>query len=268
MSDGEQRRNEAPKPDELWREFATSLAFLTRLPLEPEGTPAPLSQSMRMFPAAGALIGAATGLLAALLWAGGIPPLLAATFAVAATLGLTGALHEDGIADMADGFGGGATRERKLAIMRDSRIGTFGTLALVLCLIAKITAMAVILRSLGWGAVAVLAASGAASRAGIVWLMSTTAPARSDGLSASAGQPGGDVLRAAVGIAGIVSLVLLGWTLGVLNALFVLLAGAATALAVRRLSQWQIGGQTGDVCGALQVATEIVMLTAATASLH
>ena len=126
-----------PEPERRGRirpfaEFVHALRFLTRLPVPFARTLdlPPLSQSMRVFPAAGALIGALTGLLLSGLEWSGLPPLVYGALAVAAGLAVTGALHEDGLADTADGFGGGKSRERRLEIMRDSRIGTYGTLAL------------------------------------------------------------------------------------------------------------------------------------------
>lgn len=267
MSDEAWKRSE-PQP---WREpgekLVASLGFLTRLPVSAASRPIPLATAMPMFPVAGALIGAFSGVLAAFLVDGGIAPLLAACLAFAANLCLTGALHEDGLADTADGFGGGITRERRLEIMRDSRIGTYGTLALVTAAIAKVAAIAAIVPALGWWSVLVLAASGAASRAAIVWLMAKTPPARSDGLSASTGQPNGETLRWTLYIGLAIAFVLLWWTVGFLDAIFALLAGAAATLAVQRLALRQIGGQTGDVCGSVQVTSEIVMLAAVTASL-
>jgi adenosylcobinamide-GDP ribazoletransferase len=266
MSDEEWKRSE-PQP---WREpgarLVASLAFLTRLPVSAAQRPMPLVAAMPMFPAAGALIGAFTGVIAAFLADGGIDPLLAACLAFAATLCVTGALHEDGLADTADGFGGGITRERRLEIMRDSRIGTYGTLALVVMAIAKVAAIAAIVPALGWCSILVLAATGAASRAAIVWLMAKTPPARSDGLSASTGQPDGETLKWTLVVGVAIAFLLLLWTVGFLDSLFALLAGAAAALAVQRLALRQIGGQTGDVCGTVQVLSEIAMLAAVTAS--
>ena len=110
-----------------------ALMLLTRLPVRVARpmAPAAFARAYGWFPAVGALVGAVGGLV---LWGAGgaVPPLAAALLAVAAQVLLTGGLHEDGLADVADGFGGGRDRERRLAIMRDSRIGTYGALALVL----------------------------------------------------------------------------------------------------------------------------------------
>jgi adenosylcobinamide-GDP ribazoletransferase len=97
---------------------------------------------MRAFPAAGLVVGAIIGAVLVLVTWLGAPAAVAAPIAVAAGLLVTGALHEDGLADTADGFGGGATAERKLEIMRDSRIGTYGVLALIAGLALKAVAIA------------------------------------------------------------------------------------------------------------------------------
>ncbi len=111
------------------RDLRTATAFMTRLPVgAPEG--GDLAAACWAFPVAGLLIGAIAGGLLAAAWTFGAPPLVAALLALAAMAALTGALHEDGLADTADGLGGGSP-ERKLEIMRDSRVGAFGVLALV-----------------------------------------------------------------------------------------------------------------------------------------
>ncbi|MFO0993954.1 MAG: adenosylcobinamide-GDP ribazoletransferase [Hyphomicrobiales bacterium] len=267
MSDEAWKRSEPQPWHEPMAKLLASLAFLTRLPISSAQRPMPLVVAMPLFPVAGALIGAFTGAVVAFLADSGIAPLLAACLACAATLCLTGALHEDGLADTADGFGGGITRERRLEIMRDSHIGTYGTLALIVMAIAKVAAIAAIVPSLGWCSLLVLAATGAASRAAIVWLMAKTPPARSDGLSASAGQPDNETLKWTLAVGLITAFLLLLWAVGFAGTVFALLAGAAATLAVQRLALRQIGGQTGDVCGAVQVASEIAMLAAITASL-
>ncbi|WP_052711642.1 adenosylcobinamide-GDP ribazoletransferase [Elstera litoralis] len=110
------------------RRFRLALMFLTRLPvpINPAPEASEIAEAGDMFPLVGTLIGAATGAVFWGLSTLGLPPLVAAATALAAQLLLTGALHEDGLADMADGFGGGFTRARKLEIMRDSRLGTYG----------------------------------------------------------------------------------------------------------------------------------------------
>jgi adenosylcobinamide-GDP ribazoletransferase len=269
MSDTPSPLPESPSPPfRPLAELVHSLRFLTRLPMPLARTvdPPPLHQTMRMFSLAGAIIGLIAG---ALLWALtqlNLPSLLACTIAVAATMLLTGALHEDGFADFADGIGGGATRERRLEIMRDSRIGAFGALALMMAVLIRIFALEALLL-LDWPVLLLtLAAIHAFSRALMVDLVWATPPARSDGLSAMAGRPSRAVAIFAI---------LIGLALTFATAFFAApeaavvalgLGLAATAL-VRRAALKLLGGQTGDVCGAAQVACELAMLTAFAATL-
>lgn len=247
-------------------DLTTSLGFLTRLPM-PSGLPfTTLADAMRAFPCAGALIGAAAGLLLVLLGALGLPDLAAAGLTLAALALATGALHEDGLADTADGFGGGRDLDRKLAIMRDSHIGSYGVLALVLGLLVKAAGLAALADGPLLHAMAVLAATGALSRAAIVWFMASTPPARRDGVAYAAGQPSDFTARSALLTGGLIALVLLLASQGLVPALVILGAGAATAGLFRRLSLRQIGGHSGDTCGALQFLSETAMIVAATAS--
>lgn len=238
-----------------------ALGFLTRLPAgRPERWSAgALAASVAVFPLIGALVGAAGALALALASWLGLPPLLAAVLAVTAQILLTGGLHEDGLADLADGFGGGRTRADKLRIMRDPRLGGFGALALVLATLARIAALA----ALAAPALvcAALVAAGAVSRAGLPAIMTALPPARGEGLSATAGRPHPLRVAAAIGIATLLALVLLapGMALGGL-------VGAAGALlVVGALALRQIGGHTGDVLGAAQQLAEIGFLLGALA---
>ena len=152
-----------------WRDFRTAAAFLTRLPVGPSPLPGDasrsgyLSRSMTMFP----LVGAGVGLAAALALLGayglGLHPLAAALIGIAVVVALTGALHEDGLADLCDGLGGGRTRDDRLRIMRDSRIGTFGALAIVFSIGLRATILADM--PTPGTAAAALVAAGALSRA-------------------------------------------------------------------------------------------------------
>lgn len=236
--------------------IAAAATFLTRLPIQ--ATPLRLADAMDMFPLIGAVIGASVGILYfCAIWLGA-QPLLAAILAVTAGFFLTGALHEDGLADMADGLAG-SDRERRLAIMRDSRIGTYGVLALLAALGAKVAALA---QLPPLPAIAILAASGGASRAAIVWLLWTTKPARSDGLAAMAGQPSRFIATHALigGIGGAV--LVIGLAANLWAAIAALAAGVAVAWLVRHRAKRLLGGQTGDVCGATQVLTEVAMIVA------
>jgi adenosylcobinamide-GDP ribazoletransferase len=244
-------------------DFLASLAFLTRLPLPRDMASIPLAQAMRAFPVVGAAIGAAAGVLLTTLQALGLPSLAAAGLTLAGLALLTGALHEDGLADVADGFGGGRDRARKLEIMRDSRIGTYGVVTLALILVIRAACFADIAGQSWWLVICILAAAGAFSRALVVWLMATTDPARGDSLSAGAGRPSRDILLAALLVGAVAAVVLSYVTVGLFGAAVIVLAGAVPAAVIRMLALRQIGGHTGDVCGALIVVSETAMLAAA-----
>jgi len=240
-----------------WTDLKVAAAFLTRLPIGPSnvGDMSALARASRCFPVVGLGIGLFGGILYALAVALDLPPLLAAIVAVAATVTVTGALHEDGLADTADGFGGGGGRERKLQIMRDSRIGTYGVIALVLALGARVVALASF--DDNEDAVAALILCEAASRALIVALMQRTPLARSDGLAAAAGRPTQATMLWALCLGGLIALAFAGF-----DGLVATVAGIAVAWAIAWLSRRQIGGVTGDVLGAVQQGSEIAMLIA------
>jgi adenosylcobinamide-GDP ribazoletransferase len=189
-----------------------------------------------------------------------LPPLICAALAVSALVIVAGGLHEDGLADVADGFGGGATRDRKLEIMRDSRIGAYGAAALALSLILRIAALAALLeRGLGEAAAALVLA-GAVSRAFALLPLALLAPARPEGLGAGAGRLEMGAARAA-GIVALIVAALLGFcALGVGRAILGLVLALLAALTITAIARRQIGGQTGDVAGAAQQLAEIACL--------
>ncbi len=244
-------------PSALLARLHLAVAFLTRLPLPPpaEWPPGALAAAMPGFPLVGVLvggIGAAVYAIAHML----LPPALAATLALAATIAATGALHEDGLADVADGFGGGADKERKLAIMKDSRIGSFGVVTLALALMLRAGALSS-LASPGLVAGALISAH-ALARAAIPVVMQVLTPARDDGLGASAGRPDPATAMTATLIAGAFALLLLPGTAAVAAMVGAAIGGGAVAVLARR----QIGGHTGDVLGAVEQAAETLALLA------
>lgn len=228
-------------------EAALALGFLTRLPLGRDLAPLPrLADAAWAFPLAG-LVAALPGAL--ILWA--LPGALGAILAIGATIWLTGGLHEDGLADLADGMGA-RDPARRLEVMRDSRIGSFGVLALGLVTALRIAALA----GTDMAPLALIAVA-MASRAGIAAAMRLP-PARASGLGAGAGRPALRVLAGAAGLAAVAALLLLGVAAALCMLAAVALAQAwLAARAMRRL-----GGQTGDVLGALQQVGEAAGLVA------
>jgi adenosylcobinamide-GDP ribazoletransferase len=214
---------------------------------------------LRLLPAAGALVGA---LAAGTLLAGaslGLPPLLSAPLAIGVLILLSGALHEDGLADCADGFGGGATRERKLEIMQDSRIGAFGALTLALALYLRIAAVATIAgRSIGLAS-AVLIGAAALSRGAALLPLALLGPARGRGAGFTAGKPKPEAQRVAFSLACLFGLAPVLAGAGAARALVAIAAVLGAALAFSAFAKREIGGQTGDVAGATQQLTEIAV---------
>jgi adenosylcobinamide-GDP ribazoletransferase len=242
-------------------ELKAGIVFCTRLPLLP-ATPLArnsLSRAAWAFPVAGILVGLSGAIVYGIVHRLGLPPWPAAALSVAATMLATGCLHEDGLADTADGFGGGHTREQKLDIMRDSRIGTYGVCALAMSLLLRVGALASLpsAHAVVWA----LIASHAAARATMPVLMLLLPPARSDGLSFDAGKPAGEAVAAAA----VIGFLILAICLHLGHGLLALIVLAAIVALVAWLATRQIGGQTGDVMGALEQASEIAVLLVALA---
>ena len=244
----------------LRQDFFTSLGFLTRLPL-PRGVTlaaGDLCRAQRLFPLAGLVVGLIGALAFWLASRLGLGPWPAGALAVAATALATGALHEDGLGDTADGFGGGGDAPRKLEIMRDSRLGSYGGLALVLSVLLRVAALATLADPELAGAA--LIAAHIASRGVLPAVMAAAPAARPDGLAASIGAASRPDLWLALGLTGILVVLALGPRGGFFVLALVVLAGAGVA----RLAKGQIGGITGDVLGAVQqVAEATALLTVA-----
>lgn len=241
-------------------DLRAGLAFCTRLPVTaPAG--ARLADAAWTFPVAGAVVGLIGGLVLWICLAVDLPAFAAATLAVAATALATGCLHEDGLADTADGFGGGHERARVLEILRDSRIGAYGVIALILSFLLRIGALASLAAAGAAPAMLALIAAHAGARGALPLFMRAVPRARADGLSAGAGSPSANVAAGALVLGIVAALVCLGFGATVVSA--VLIAVALVLLA--RLALRKIGGQTGDVLGAAEQAGEILILLTAAA---
>lgn len=228
------------------------MAFLTlsRLPVGRIAGEAPaMGASAWAWP----LVGAAIGLIAAIVdcaaLRAGLPPFLAAALAILALVLATGGLHEDGLADLADGFWGGRDAARRLEIMRDSRIGSYGALALGFSLLIRVGALASLPHGMGGAALVGLSAASRAAMPVALWLLP---PARQDGLGRAAGGIEPARVAAAVGLG--VAILALCLPAGKWLALPVM---AAAAAGLGLLARRKIGGQTGDVLGATQQVAEL-----------
>jgi adenosylcobinamide-GDP ribazoletransferase len=236
----------------------SALAFFSRVPVRPQPTTFDLRRIAGAWPVCGAVLAFAPALLFLVASTARIPPIAAAVLAFAAMAFLTGGMHEDGLADTADGFGGGATREAKLDLMHDSRLGTFGALALIFAVVLKVVALGAIGGSPWRGALALVCVA-AISRALALWHWSATMPARTDGMAASAGRPDSESLAVATLVAFVASVLLL--IAFHLAAILALLLAAAGVTLFSQLAERQIGGHTGDTIGAAQQISEALLFT-------
>ena len=226
-----------------------------------------VSRAVRAFPVAGLLIAFLPALLLLSLCsiqstAG--DTLLPVLIALALITLLTGALHEDGLADAADGLGGGRDADHALLIMKDSRIGSYGAVALILSFGLRVSALSAVLPLVSpTGAGLLVLAAAALSRTAMVWHWSKLPPARHDGVAASAGEPQASAVTFAL-ISGVVSSAILLLLSGA-SLPATVLAIAAFAVTVPAFSQivdGKIGGHTGDTIGATQQLTEIAVFAA------
>ncbi|MFO1155012.1 MAG: adenosylcobinamide-GDP ribazoletransferase [Rhodospirillales bacterium] len=272
--------------ERFWQNFCVAAAFLTILPLAPLpgsrsglpadlGEPVPedvadlsppvekpgfLARAAGLFPLIGVGIGTCAALALLASFHIGLHPLACALIALAVAALVSGALHEDGLADFFDGLGGGHTVEQRLTIMSDSRLGSFGALSLVFATIIR----AAILSGLFSPDTAALAliAGATVSRATLPGLMRWLEPVRPGGLGAEAGRPEPTKIALAVLIALVTALL----TVGFWGAMSALVAALVAAALVGFVARQKLGGQTGDVLGAAQVLAEIAVLAAIAAT--
>ena len=247
----------------LRRDLVIAIIFFTRIPLRYSGEigPKELSRALRCLPLVGALVGLLSAAAAALALWHGTPALVAALLAVTASILITGCFHEDGLNDVADGFGGAFERERKLAIMKDSRTGSYGAAALFLSIALRAAALTAVIEAEAlW---AVLPAAHILARSAIPGVMAITPQAAAKGLGSYHEPPGAAVLWPVLGGGGALAVLLMG----IPGGLLLIAAALAAALAMRALAMKQIQGYTGDVLGAVEQVAEITVLIAAAALL-
>lgn len=245
-------------------DVARALGFLGRLPVPAhffEGHDGSMRRVSGSFAIAGALIAIAPALLLGLLLHGEVSVELACLLAITLQIGMTGALHEDGLADCADGFGGARSRDRMLEIMKDSRLGAYGGLALILSIGLRTFALAALAAETGPLAAALaLVATHAAARAALVWHWHVLPPARADGVAAAVGQPDAGALRLALASGVLIYAVCTIPFLGFAPALGGAAAGLLVTFLFTRLTRGKIQGHTGDTLGASEQLAEIGIL--------
>ena len=252
------------------RLFFVALQFLTRVPVPAwvGWQPQWLNQSARHFPAVGLCVGAFSSLV---LWsaAHAWPASVAVLLAMAATVWMTGAFHEDGLADTCDALGGTVSRERALAIMKDSRIGTYGAVALLLMLALKAATLhGLVLRDLV-ATLALLPLAHAWSRCAAVVLLRVL-PYAGDAEHAKAKPMAQQVDGFGLALALMWALVAGAVVAFFMSGTVLLAAAVAAALATAAMVRWlqqRLGGYTGDTLGATQQFSELAVYLAALAAM-
>lgn len=242
-----------------WQDLPAAMGLMSRIPVRVD-TERATSRSARAtwaYPLAGTILGTIAGTVAWGLGALGLPPVIQAIGALTTSVITTGAMHEDGLADCADGLWGGWTRERRLEIMKDSRTGAYGVIAIALSLLWRAALLTLVLSTAN--PILILAALGALSRSAMAPLMAFLPSARRNGLSSSVGAPP----KATAVTSAILGLLIALPLIGPIPCLI----AAATAFVWATIALKKIGGQTGDILGASQQLTEITALIALAAAL-
>ncbi len=260
------RQDNGPRPPaegpRLLDDFIMGMRFFSRLPVSdaPHETP-----NLARMAAAAPFVSLAIAFLPALLMAGlgwlGMPGFLAAALGVALMVAITGAMTEDALADSADGLFGGHDVDQRLEIMKDSRHGTYGVAALALYLIIRVVAYGSLAAANPLAAGAILLAVAVLARSGALWLSVALPLAREGGAAASAGRVTRQSFAIGAAFAVVLTFALAGPFAGILGVAFALLAAAVTALAWVWACRKLIGGQTGDLIGALHALIEVAALT-------
>jgi adenosylcobinamide-GDP ribazoletransferase len=245
-------------------DLKTATLFLTRVPARwfgpgLEARP-DFRRAARVFPVVGAMVGLAGGLVLVIAARLGENLLLSAGLAVLSTIVLTNALHEDGLADTVDGFAGGATVERKLEIMHDSRIGTYGAAALVFSILFRVGALMSIGALGPFRAAWALVAAEAVSRAGLVRLWHELPAARAAGLAADTGPPDERAMVIALALAAAIVAVVVVPSSGFTAAVMASVIAVAVTYLFIRICAHEICGRTGDTLGACQQIAGIAFL--------
>lgn len=234
-------------------DILTAIALLTRLPVKAEFDRS--APAVWAYPLAGLFVAALSGVIVTLsLWLGLAAPFAAGLWIVSTTL-MTGAMHEDGLADCADGFWGGWEPARRLEIMKDSQIGTYGVLALILSIGLRWLAIWMLIEDGTW--FWALLTVEALSRSFMPFVMHALPHARDGGLSRSQGRPSLSAAGLGLGLSCVIGFILVGWV-----TLKLVILGGLVALGVGWLARQKIEGQTGDVLGATQQLVGIALLLA------
>ena len=243
--------------------IAQAVGFLSRYPVPEEffySDDGQMDETSGYFAVAGAIIALPLAIGASLLAALDVNSILIAVLLVASLTFVTGGLHEDGLSDCADGFWGSSKRDKILTIMKDSRLGTYGTLALIFSILIKITAISLIFENLNaFTAFISILIAAAASRGIMVWHWSELPSAKNDGVAVSVGEPSDTSLKLimiSLAVSGLLAFIFTGF----LAAALAIILAAGISFYFTKLTDKKIGGHTGDTIGASQQLSEIAIL--------
>jgi len=253
--------DETTQKPALVSDISAAFSLLTRIPVPVDHALAGkrAAHATWAYPLVGAVLGLIAGIIGCLLSWFGAPANIAALVALITLVILSGGLHEDGLADCADGFGGAFEKTRRLEIMKDSRIGAFGAIALILFLMGRAGTMDALITS---AFIPTLMAVGAASRLPMVLAMYAMPNARGSGLASTVGKPPETSL-----IIAIISTLLICFVMFGLSGIFLFGWAMISAIIMGWIAQRSIGGYTGDVLGAMQQCAELAALAAALTAL-
>ena len=242
----------------FFKDILLSVSFLTRIPISKDLLfERNLMDAAWSFPLIGALLGFLGGMVALLLSYFNISPIINSFITIGAIILLTGGLHEDGLADAADGFGSNKNPQDKITIMRDSQIGVYGTLALIIAISVKAVALGGLIdKDQFFTCTMALIVSGALSRSNIVGIAFFLEKASETGLASFAGKPS----ATGVGISFLISILFCVFLLPSTKALIAILLSLLATVIIGSLSKKQINGYTGDVLGAAQMLSETALL--------
>ncbi|TNB46970.1 adenosylcobinamide-GDP ribazoletransferase [Martelella lutilitoris] len=246
----------------LATDLAVATGFLTRYPIPAEmQTAAPDgARAAWAFPIAAVLATLLPALVLVALLALGAGSLLAALIAIGVSMLVTGALHEDGLADSFDGLFGGKDRAAALEIMKDSRTGVYGTTALTLSILLKAVALATLVAEGSLNAALLLIAAAAAGRAAMVCQWSSLSSARTDGVAATLGRPARKTALCAVLGGAVIVFLVAGFTASAWPSLLATCTAAIAALGFSLFVSRRLGGYTGDTLGATVQISETAFL--------
>jgi adenosylcobinamide-GDP ribazoletransferase len=243
-------------------DLVMGLRFFSRLPSGDRPFEKPdLDRIAVALPFVSVIVGFAPALLMMLLCWAGVPSYFAAALGVGAMIAITGAMSDDALADAADGLAGGATIERRLEIMKDSRHGTYGVAALGLYLVLRVTAIGAVAAYNPLAAGGIWLAASLIGRSTSLWLSVELPNAREGGASASVGRVSRQAFFIGAGFGAVIALLLAGPFTSLVALILALVAAGLVAMGWVWVCRRLIGGQTGDLIGALGGLVEIAALT-------